>query len=99
MASEFGSLNEKSTTFKERLYVYLIPFYAGVLFTCVLGYPKKDKSFVFSLIMILGAFSLLLERKIEMSYSIGTALIGFAGGYFDGITPTYCKLLKNNRSI
>lgn len=90
MASESGLLSERNTSFKEQLLTYLVPFYTGVLFTCVLKYPKKDKSFAFTLVIVLGAFFLILERRVDFRYSPGLTLLSFAGGFFDGVTPTYC---------
>jgi len=74
------------------LSIHFIPFYAGIFFSIIGPLSKKYKSIISSAIMSIGVVVLLIEYTVDTSWSVGIMLINFAGGFFDGITPSYCIL-------
>eukprot|EP01022_Parablepharisma_sp_SALTPOND_P005085 TRINITY_DN121634_c0_g1_i1.p1 TRINITY_DN121634_c0_g1~~TRINITY_DN121634_c0_g1_i1.p1 ORF type:complete len:468 (-),score=9.49 TRINITY_DN121634_c0_g1_i1:154-1557(-) len=72
---------------------YFLPFYAGLFFSCIFTFAKKLQVMSFSFIMTLGAIVFLIEYMLDAEHSAGIGIINFAGGFFEGITPTYRKFL------
>lgn len=75
-------------------------YYVGLILSCVLTCAKKTQGIFFSTAMACGAVALLIEFSLGANMNTSAILIHFAGGYFEGITPTYCIfslfILKNS---
>ncbi len=73
---------------------YFLPYYAGLLMSCILTCAKRNQNIAFSFIMAIGAVLFLVQHKLNKEPNAGITLINFAGGYFEGIIPSYCILLS-----
>lgn len=87
-----SSASKPYSEMRNYLSTYIIPFYVGMAFSCVLDCPKRDKSLIFSFIMTLGALTLVAEYKLKWGFSLGIILTNFAGGFFDSIVPSFRNL-------
>eukprot|EP00826_Nyctotherus_ovalis_P041011 TRINITY_DN4085_c0_g4_i1.p1 TRINITY_DN4085_c0_g4~~TRINITY_DN4085_c0_g4_i1.p1 ORF type:complete len:483 (-),score=121.79 TRINITY_DN4085_c0_g4_i1:121-1569(-) len=84
-----SSVSKPYSEMRNYLSTYIIPFYVGMIFSCILDCPKRDKSLIFSFIMTLGALTLVAEYKLKWGFSLGIILTNFAGGFFDSIVPSF----------
>ena len=90
IASKYTKEEVIYTGWSDYLTSYYAMYYLGLLLSGLLTFCKKNKNIAFSFLMALGTAIYLVEYKLNAKFSFGTALIHFTGGYFEGITPSYC---------
>jgi len=81
-------------------YVYFFPYYGGLILSAILWKGKRVLVSVFTIITCVGIIvlawqDLLVKNDKVIWIGIGTGLINFSGGYYEGMTPLYCIFREN----